>query len=300
MATTTLARRATPGGTHVSVLTWLRKHPLLGYFLLAFGLEWVWQVPMYVQLHQQLLGPWVLLSPTAAGFIMAWVTGGRAGLLALLRQCVRWRVGLRWYAVVLFTMPVLIFFGLLAAPGAMAVLEFPSVSFLATYVVAIVFGVSGLFAAGIGEEPGWRGFALPLMQRRYGPLWGSLVLGSMWGVWHLPLWLFIPGHSGARSGLLGIGVPFLGWFAFIVGFAVLITWVFNHTRGSVLLAALFHASHNATQDTFAVTFLPSMFPPEVAAIAPIPMLSEAGVVSFAVLVILLTHGRLGYDAKHGR
>jgi membrane protease YdiL (CAAX protease family) len=174
--------------------------------------------------------------------------------------------------------------------------EVPSIAFIGTYLVAVVFGVSGLFAAGIGEEPGWRGFALPRIQERYGPLWGSLLLGALWGVWHLPLWLWIPGHSGARSGLLGIGVPFLGWFAFIVAFAVLITWVFNHTHGSVLLAGLFHASHNATQDTFAVSLFPALFPPEVAAIAAIPTVSEAGVVLVAIVVVVFTRGRLGYAA----
>ena len=90
----------------------------------------------------------------------------------------------------------------------MAAFELPSISFVATYVAAVVFGVSALFAAGIGEEPGWRGFALPRIQR-YRPLRGSLLLGALWGVWHLPLWLWIPGHSGARSGLPAIGLLIL-------------------------------------------------------------------------------------------
>jgi hypothetical protein len=107
--------------------------------------------------------------------------------------------------------------------------------------------------------------------------------------------LFEPGHSGAGSGLLGIGIPFLEWFGFIMGFAVVITWVQNHAHGSVLPAMLFHASINATHDNFPSAFFPKLFPPAVAAHAAIPLLTEVSIMLVAILLVVATRGRLGYQ-----
>ncbi len=111
----------------------------------------------------------------------------------------------------------------------------PSVLFL--YVVA---GLFFLFAGGpVFEEIGWRGFELPRLQRRHGPLVGSLVLGVLWALWHLPLFL-IPAWDTPHDGPLDVVL----FVALAVGTAVIFTWVFNNTRGSVLLAILAHGSLN--------------------------------------------------------
>jgi membrane protease YdiL (CAAX protease family) len=277
-----------------SSIRWLREHPIAGYFLFAFGLQWIWWIPLLVVMHQEVLGLWQILSPTAAGLLMALATGGRAGLVDVLRRSIRWRVGIGLYSDVLLTIPALYLLGLAAAPGAMAGFQIPSADFLSMYAASFAFG---LFGAGVGEEPGWRGFALPRLQRLLGALPGTLVLGSLWGLWHLPLWLFVPRHSGARAGFLGMLVPFLGWFAFIVAFAVIITWVFNHARQSVLLAMLFHASINSSYDTLPIGFFPTLFPPDVAAHSAMPLLTEAGVVLFALMIVLCTRRMLGYDTQ---
>ena len=92
----------------------------------------------------------------------------------------------------------------------------------------------------IAEELGWRGFALPRLQARIGALAAGLVIGVAWGLWHLPFFLF-----GEGASVVG-GMPFVWYVLLIVAWSVLMTWVYNNTRGSVLLAILFHAAINTT------------------------------------------------------
>jgi uncharacterized protein len=91
-----------------------------------------------------------------------------------------------------------------------------------------------LIGSSMGEEPGWRGYALPRMQRHRSSLRASLMLGLLWGAWHFPLWL-TEGHPMREA--------FFGWHVLgLMATAVVITWVFNNTKGSLLLALLFHTS----------------------------------------------------------
>ncbi|MBE2240931.1 MAG: CPBP family intramembrane metalloprotease [Caldilineaceae bacterium] len=88
------------------------------------------------------------------------------------------------------------------------------------------------------EETAWRGFALPRLQSRYSALNASLILGILWGIWHLPLW-FIPDSFQST-------LPFGGFVLATVAMSIITTWVFNHTHGSVLLAAILHAATDVT------------------------------------------------------
>lgn len=95
-----------------------------------------------------------------------------------------------------------------------------------------------LFGSSMGEEPGWRGYALPRLQPQENRLRASLVLGTLWGLWHLPLWL-TRGNSAQET--------YIGWhFLELLATSVLFTWVYNNTQGSLLLALLFHASIGVT------------------------------------------------------
>jgi len=275
-----------------SIRQFLLHHPLWGYFLLAYGLQWLWELPMFGIWHQWFPGPWLILSPTLAAFIMAWIVEGKAGMRNLFHRCLRWRAGVQWYLLTFLCIPALFLVGFVLMPGGLPAFRVPTLAFLSTYILAFVVN---FFAAPFTEEPGWRGYALPLMQERHGPVVGTLILGLFWGLWHLPFWILIPGHSGAGSGLLGIGIPFVDWMAFIMGFTVLITWVSNQSRGSVLLAMLFHASINTTVGTFPGAFLPTLFPPTVAAHTGIPLLAELGMLILGIVLIMTTRGRLGYD-----
>jgi membrane protease YdiL (CAAX protease family) len=104
----------------------------------------------------------------------------------------------------------------------------------------LIFVVYMMIAVALGEEVGWRGYALPALQARYSALIASLILGMMWALWHLPVF-FNPDTFYSN-------LPFALWLAYIVPFAILITWVFNSAGGSVLMAMFFHAVLNASSE----------------------------------------------------
>src|SRR5215218_6540900 len=208
-------------------------------------------------------------------------TEGREGVRRLLGRIVLWRVGFRWYLFVLVGTPTIVVLSTLAMPGALASFQaeaVPRVLFL--YVVA---GLFFLFAGGpFFEEIGWRGFALPRLQALYGPLVGSLVLGVLWGLWHLPLFL-IPSWDTPHGSVLDVAL----FVVLALALTVVLTWVFNNTKGSVLVVILAHGSLNISAVAMYDLF-------------PAPSVTEGitnvvvGFGAAAALVVILTRGHLGY------
>src|SRR5439155_1424107 len=122
----------------------------------------------------------LLLGPVVAGFVMTAVVAGRAGVKQLLRRLVLWRVSPRWYLLAFVGMPALYLLGLALVPGAFSSVSLP----LSTLLLLPVFFVVLLVTGGpLLEEPGWRGFALPRLQLRWGPLVGTMILGVLWAGW---------------------------------------------------------------------------------------------------------------------
>jgi uncharacterized protein len=180
----------------------LRRHPLIGYFLLANGLSWLILLGLggLLNLPVALVVLLFTVGPTAAAVIMTAVVDGRTGLRRLLRRVVLWRVGLRWYLVALLGIPLVLLLATLLLPGALASFRPVSpVHVLVTYV--IVFVLAGIPGGALLEEPGWRGFALPRLQAQLGPLGGTLLLGVLWGVWHLPQYVLVPAWAAESGGL---------------------------------------------------------------------------------------------------
>src|SRR5215210_4285066 len=168
--------------------------------------------------------------PLVSFFVMAGVTGGREGVRRLLRRIVLWRVGFRWYLFVLLGIPAIILVSTVFVPGALA--SFQASAVPSTLILYVVAGPVFLFAGGpVFEEIGWRGFALPRLQLLHGPLVGSLILGALWGLWHLPLFL-IPSWDTPHGSVLDVAL----FVTLAVALTVVFTWVFNNTKGSVLLA----------------------------------------------------------------
>jgi uncharacterized protein len=291
MATAAPVQPTDPHGGLKGLLT---RHPLVSFFAMAYALTWLAWSPWYLSKAGVGLLPYdgdsisdylntvaLALGPTLSAFIMTGVTGGRDGVRRLLRRIVLWRVGLGWYLFVLLGIPAILVLSTIVLPGALASFQasaVPSTMFL--YVVA---GPVFLFAGGpVFEEIGWRGFAFPRLQRLHGPLVGSLVLGVLWGVWHLPLFL-IPSWDTPHGSPLDIAL-FVTW---AVAITIVLTWVFNNTKGSVLLAILAHGSINS-----AAVAVYGLFP------APAVTGTITNVVigfgAAALLVVVLTRGRLGY------
>jgi membrane protease YdiL (CAAX protease family) len=127
------------------------------------------------------------------------------------------------------------------------------------------------------------------LQRGYGPLVGTLILGVLWGLWHLPLFILIPGYDGAGTDFVGILVPFLAFVVEATALAVLFTWVFNNVRGSLLLMMLLHGTLNTATNT-----LPTLFP-ALASSFFVQMMPIVVAVIAALLIIVVTRGRLSYQ-----
>jgi membrane protease YdiL (CAAX protease family) len=265
-------------------LPMLRRHPLIWYFVLANGFSWLalFLLGGWLDLPAQLVVLIFTLGPTSAAVAMTAVIDGRRGLHDLLRHIVLWRVGVRWYVVTLLGIPLTILLATLVLPGAAASFSPMSpVRWLVTY--AIVFVLSGIAGGPLFEEVGWRGFALPRMQAELGPLYGTLLLGGLWALWHLPQYLVLPEWVAENGGSDPASV---GAFLLLVfGLAPIMTWLYNHTRGSVLIAILAHGSVNT-----ALQMVPGqLFPTLAITLAPVA-------VAFAVVsmvLIVVTRGRLG-------
>jgi membrane protease YdiL (CAAX protease family) len=284
---------AQPASARQSVLA---RYPLISFFVMAYAFSWVVWSPwvlgedgaglLPINISQTASGylnaAAILAGPTLAAFIMTATTEGREGVRRLLGRYVLWRVGLRWYLIALIGVPLIILLGTMVysmeLPN-LGALGGPSylLSYLATFALVTVLGGPLL------EEGGWRGFALPRMERLHGPLLASVVLGILWALWHLPEFL-VPSWTAAMG---GGGILVITLFTLsAITFTIVITWVFNNTRASVLLAILVHASI----DTFSTT-LGAIFPAKAVA-SGFPFLIGFGVV--ALVLIVLTRGRLDY------
>ena len=214
----------------------------LKYFVMAFAFAWFFWGLQLLGVRGVIpalpgLTPIGTLGPLVAAVIATAQESGRAGLRSLLGRVVRWRVAPIWYGVAILgplvttlgAMALHVVFGgqppdLLALIGAL-----PTVLALSVYM---------LIQVGIGEEIGWRGYALPKLQTGYSALVSSVILGVIWALWHLPLF-FNPATSYSNT-------PFWVFLVFLLPFSILIGWIFNSTGGSVLMVMILHAVMNAS------------------------------------------------------
>jgi len=219
------------------------------FYMVTLTISWAIWVPSilyYTLTHSPKIPPWLFVlgwlgvyGPTTSALIMTWRGERTRGVRNLLSRLLSWRVRARWYILV-FLIPLTIrFFGLLLYSFVNRTpLGFDSSRLLLvipTFLLAIPFGP-------MGEETGWRGYALPRLQASLGDLHGSLALGLLWVVWHIP-GFFIPG-------LVLPPVPLewhvvLNFLIRVFAITFVFTWVYNRTGGSLLISVLFHAAFNA-------------------------------------------------------
>lgn len=221
----------------------IRNHSVVVFFVIVFAYSWfVWiggyalpgtEVGDNVSQLWSVPGSW---GPLIAAALVLRATGG--DLRAWAAQAGKWRVKPRWYLVAL-GLPVLLKEAaalVLVSVGVTVRLAPPQAgSYIFNFLLVL------LLAGGL-EEFGWRGFALPRLQMNYSALSASLVIGVVWATWHLPIYLMNDPQSY---------IPFLFSLLRIVPEAILLTWLYNSTNGSVLLCMLFHATYNVT-NVFAV------------------------------------------------
>jgi len=255
----------------------LKRHSLVAGIFLMFIYTWIIDLSYSGVLPFKI--PIVVGLTVGWGFIfvslfMTWLTLGKDAMKALFKRFFLWRVGWKWYLVAILLMPALRFAAiplnawLTGLPADYShpmirnfvPLDWPLLALLIAWILFEVFTN--------GEEMGWRGYVLPRLQSKYNAFVSSLILGVIWSVWHLPKF-FGTGSSEGRS--------FFWFTVFTMSVAVLYTWLYNNTHGSLLLVVIFHASGNTVG-----MFLPAKF-----AVAG-GILSNLEIVLFFIVAIVVT------------
>ena len=215
------------------------------YFLFTFLISWVLWSPLYfsksVSEFWALPGAW---GPTISAILVTWIHEGKTGVKQLLKKLLIWRASYKYYLFAIGLPAFLVIAAMLLANLLFNVdLNFSSIprgmgleddDILISFLLLPVFFLVTIFVGGpIAEELGWRGFAQERLQFKYGVTPSGLVIGFFWVLWHLPLMIFLP---------QGIGhLPIIAYLIVMMNMSVLFGWLYNKTRGSVLLAVLFHA-----------------------------------------------------------
>jgi membrane protease YdiL (CAAX protease family) len=262
---------------------------------MAYAFSWIISIPIVLSewgyLPEAIFVPLFAIKPFVgpflAGFWMTRITQGQEGVRRLRRSMLQGRAGWLWYVFVLLVIPVLFIIGILVQPGALASFKGFPPHYLITYLVN--FMIILLLGGPLGEEPGWRGFALPRVQRRYGALGGNLLLGVVWAFWHLPDFLTRAQGGGPGTGWSAFYTNLPIFVVMVMAITVVMSWVYNNTEGSLLIAILLHASINTGG------ILPELFPVQYASamtLGNIGLLIGVGIP--AVLILLFTRGRMGY------
>ncbi len=286
----------TAATTETGVRAYVRSHALLSFFVLANGLSWLAWLPFILSQSglgvtdlvipevlgtDQIVGvlPGAYLGPVTAAFIVTALSEGRAGLRAWVGRVTRWRVSWRWYVGILTAVPTVVVLATLVIPGAIEDIRMPGIGMLLSYPAMLLIQ---FLTTAVAEEPGWRDFALPRLQRRHGAVFGTVILGLLWGAWHLPLFV-----------TTWAGYPDLAWWQpveFVIAcipLSLAMTWVFNRTNESLPMVMILHASIN----TVFTLVWPEMFPNLTNVDSGHVVLIAA--TAAALVLVVATRGKLG-------
>lgn len=216
---------------------------LLAYFILAYAISWAIGIPLALAkqgMIKPIIPQWfhyfVAYGPMLSALIVTWATQGQQGLKELWQRITKWRVRGFWWLAALS--PLIIGFGILLAMNVLtnnkiSLSELGEVPFLPPIGIGALF--VWMLTFGIGEEIGWRGYALPRLQKDHNALYATIILTFFWALWHLPQFFYLFDPSIA-----------VGWVIGLVAGAIVLTWLLNSTEGSILIVAIFHACFNYT------------------------------------------------------
>jgi len=206
---------------------WAARHDLLLYFTLAYLVSWaLW--PLVIL--NPTSSPLVPFGPLIAAVVVSLLAGGKKELWALLRQLARWRVHPIWYVIALLGP-----FVMAGVAAALAVAAGSPIQRSGAYTNLGAIGftfLSTMIIVGLFEEVGWRGFALPRLQRQLDAIWAALVLGVVWALWHLPELISDPTRQR----------PPLPFFVWALALSVILAWLYNSTNGSLPIVIICHAA----------------------------------------------------------
>ena len=199
---------------------------LVPFLILTFTLTWGLAAVLIFVSFSTPVFLLAVYSPGIVGIILVWRYYGLKGLGSFFRRLTLWRMPRKWWLYLLVGFPATIYLGA-ALKGTISD-PFP---FSPWYQVFSALALS-FFLLGTNEEFGWRGVALPLLQRKYSPFWAGLILGIIWAAWHIPAFYISGLQYEAWS-----AVPYFGG---VIALSVILTPMFNSARGSLLIAYLYH------------------------------------------------------------
>lgn len=215
----------------------MRQRDLIPFFTMTFLIAWgilglyIFASETMARLFGNLTGEHPLFylavyAPAISALVLVFYRHGIQGMRLFLSRLLLWRASIYWYVMLVFIVPLVFYIAALFKHGALDTL-FPFAS-LAAYLSALCL----MAIKGPIEEIGWRGLALPMLQRRMAPIWAALLLGVIWAIWHLPAFML----SGTPQSAWALTPFFVG----TVALSIIVTPLFNHSHGSILLPAFFH------------------------------------------------------------
>jgi membrane protease YdiL (CAAX protease family) len=245
----------------MSISVLIKRYPVPIYFALTFVISWgglllaIGGPGRILRISEQFdtLLPFVIMAilagPSVSGILLTALANGKKGFREIKSRLLRWRVGLRWYAIALLAAPLL----MMAIYTILSLLspEFlPGIFAAESKMSHLLMGLVTGLMAGFFEELGWTGFATPRLRQRHSILATGLIIGLPWAVWHILPALWLGYASGTLGGALSTASYLMDPFLFLVASRVFIVWVYNRTGGSLLLAMLMHMSLTSSARIF--------------------------------------------------
>jgi len=273
--------------------TFIDRYQISIFFILTFVLSWF---PWYAGIAPEVMA----MGPSIAAFIVVLILGGRRGFVDLLQPFGRWRANLGMWGLAIFGSGILYLVGLGVhllmggeAPPFIMIRE--ELHLLPLYLVLVVLMP---WNGPIGEEFGWRGYALPKLQDKYGPLIASLVIGIIWGIWHLPDFFAQQGVIGTLAAALGM-IFLVPYVLGTIANTIFMTWVYNKSKASALIAGIvWHAaidfwapillSDSSLAAAREGTHLPTVAPNLYLTVLAVQVVT-------ALILVIVTKGKLGYS-----
>jgi membrane protease YdiL (CAAX protease family) len=273
---------------HSALRRLVARHPVAAFLIMAYTITSAFTLPpIRTSLGAFLLefSLWdslaTIFGVALPAFLVMAALHGRAGIRDLASRSFRWRVGLRWYFVVLLGLPIAVVLCASAFYGLVPLVTLAD-KWPLLFTLILPDLLLRIVLLNLAEEIGWMGFLQARLQDGYGPLKAIVLTEIPFALWHVPFVLV------DTSGKIPLALGLLGVLAIAQLFGrVVIMWLYNNTLRSVLLVGLFHAAHNTTINLFTAEFIPG--PAETGF-----LITEGVVVVAAVLVLVLTRGRLSY------
>jgi uncharacterized protein len=222
----------------------LKRYPLITFVVLTYALTWLAWMPLAIRgpiygdrlSYLHFLGSF---GPLVSAFAVTGLLSGWPGVRELLSRILKWKVPVGWHLIAWFAPAALYIIAAVVVRVGWG--QWPAFGRFGTseeyaQLAVPVYWLLSILCYGFGEEVGWRGFALPRLQQNYSKLISTVFISVIWAAWHIPVFSFSTGFSQMGP------AEIFGWYISLLTGSVLLTWMYNGTRGSILIVAVFHAS----------------------------------------------------------